>query len=94
MSPSSQILLILLRNMHEASGDIITHTLTKTQLNKLIGFKKQLRGWLGPQPSLAEAVYLWGGLWALEVPRAATQWKVQDSSSSSVTLGLLVTHLG
>lgn len=47
----------------------LSHTLTKTQLNKLIGFKKQLRGWLGPRPSLAEAVYLWGELWALEVPR-------------------------
>lgn len=72
----------------------LSHTLTKTQLNELIGFKKQLRGWLGPWPSLAEAVYLWGGLGALEVPRAAVQWEVQDSSSSSVTLGLLVTHLG
>lgn len=72
----------------------LSHTLTKTQLNKLIGYNKQLRGWLGPQPGLAEAVYLWQGLWALGVPRAAMQGKVQDSSSGSVTLGLLVTHLG
>ena len=72
----------------------LSHTLTKTQLNELIGYNKQLRGWLGPRPSLAEAVYLWQGLWVLGVPRAAMQGKVQDSSSGSVTLGLLVTQLG